>query len=132
MVKRSWTEEERKAFGEKMAEARASKRQRAVKLSQNQRPGNMEPTITAQAAEQGITLPANQDVPKQPIAQIIPQLPDSALYNDLEHLTLEEFVKKHTDAMDANIDAMARVTRLSRAEIFEIQRELGYPLPEGV
>lgn len=132
MVKLSWTPEERKAFGERMKQARASKRQPKEKATIAERPGNMEPSITKEAAEQGITPPANQDQPKAPLAQIVNQLPDSELYEELEHLTLEDFVRRHTDMMDANVDAMARVTRLSRDEIFAIQRELGYPLPEGV
>lgn len=131
MVKRNWSPEERKAFGEKMKQAREAKRQPQVKATQAERPGNMEPSITAEAFAQGITLPANADKPHQPQGQLIPQLSDNELYAELEYLTLEDFVRRHTDMFDANVDAMARVTRLSRDEIMAIQRELGYALPEG-
>lgn len=124
MAKKVWTAEERKAAGDRLKAAREAK-------NSNTMVAEVPKPISRAASDMGMTTPANDSVITHPKGAIIPQLPDSVLLNELDDLSLNDFIKKHSDAFDANIDAMARVTRLSPAEIRDIQRDLGYGLPDG-
>ena len=101
--------------------------------SQPQEPEVKEPVkettkLNEGAAEAGITQPAGGTG----VGTLIHQLDDKVLTAELEDLDTKEFIKKHTDNEDANVNAMARVLRLTETEVRTIQRELGYPLPESV
>lgn len=91
-----------------------------------------EPSISKAAAEAGLTPPASQDPKPQPaMGTYIQELSDAELYKELEDLSLNEFVKKHTEDKRATVDTMARVTRLDRDDIAQIQKDLGFQFAEG-
>lgn len=85
----------------------------------------------AESIEAGIVTPAKQDTKPPKPGIVIPQLEEKQLENELEELDVSEFIKKHTDSMDANVMTMARVLRMTEQEVRDVQRELGYQLPNG-
>lgn len=96
-----------------------------------------ETTAVQEVVHTGPVKQAVEESPKEEVktapklGRLIPQLTQKELEAELEYTTVENFIKKHTDNMDANIDAMARVLRLEPREIREMQLELGYNLPDG-
>lgn len=73
--------------------------------------------------------------PARPVGTLVPQKTVAELEDEIdsgEFKDIVQFVKKHVEAKDANVQLMARVLRMEVPEIFTIMKEdLGMSLPQG-
>lgn len=69
----------------------------------------------------------------KPAARVRP-LSDEELYAELDNddPSLGDFIKKHYEAKDANIQQLARVLRIEITDVFDILKELGETFSQGV
>lgn len=63
--------------------------------------------------------------------QLIPQISIEEAEAELDELNVDEWIKKHYDAKDLNIDRMSEILRESREEVYNRIHALGYDLPAG-
>ena len=116
MPKKQWTDEERKAFGEKM---KAAKEAKADKQTQKLAPAG---------AEAGIQQPAGGPPTR---VRPVTLLSFDEARDDLDELGVDDWIRKHYQIGDVNIDIMAEILGETREDIYNRLHFLGYPLPEG-
>ena len=68
---------------------------------------------------------------KYGMGQLIKQISIEEAEAELDELNVDEWIKKHYDAKDFNIDRMSEVLRESREEIYNRLHAMGYDLPAG-
>lgn len=111
-------------------EARKAASDRMKAMLAKKRAEKQEPEATVASTEAGINIPPPRSQLKR--ATVIPQKSDDELENELETTELDDWLKKHHDAMDANYDTLARISHLGSAqEVRDRLKGMGYEFPAG-
>lgn len=84
--------------------------------------------LTQGAADAGIQQPAETPTRR---STVIKQISQEEAEADLDELGVDDWLKKHYQASDFNIDSMADVLRETREDIYNRLHALGYELPPG-
>jgi hypothetical protein len=94
------------------------------------KPEIVSPVSSNQSAK---TLNANNG--PAPVGKLIVQKTIKELEAELDSNTfksIDEFVKKHWEAKDANVLRMAEVLRMDTSEVWQVIKDLGVKLSEGL
>jgi hypothetical protein len=67
--------------------------------------------------------------------KVLVQKLENELEDELDsgvHASIDDFVKAHWEAGDANVMRMSKVLRMSTEEVWQVIKDLGYKLPQGL
>lgn len=103
-------------------------RERMLAMHQAKKASKQPIKLNQAGADAGIMQPSGEPAPR---IRPIPMLTDEQAEEDLDELGVDDWIKKHYDKGDMNIDGMARILREEREDIYNRLHFLGYPLPEG-
>ena len=119
---RNWTPEQKKEFAEKMKLARAAKTE--VKQTIPKQPVKLTPN----SVEAGVMQPSGDTSPK---GQLIRQISFEEAENQLDSMSVDDWVLLHYNKQDFNIRNMSEVLRESIEDIYNRLHYLGVELPQG-
>lgn len=78
-----------------------------------------------------VTAGIQQPEGRSKLGQLIKQIPVEEAEAELDELNVEEWIRKHYDKKDFNIQKMAEVLRETTQDIYDRLHAYGYELPEG-
>jgi hypothetical protein len=111
---------EAKEWGEKMRQAREG----TTIVQERPKPVRLSP----QSVEAGMQQPSGESTVR---GQVIQQISVEEAEKDLDELGVDDWVKKHYDQGDFNIQNMANLLRETTEEIYTRLHFMGYELPAG-
>lgn len=93
-------------------------------------------TVEVKAAGTPEQLVAQAKVNEGPVpGKLIVQKLEQELEDELDsgiHASIDDFVKVHWEAGDASVQRMAKVLRMDVPEVWQVVKDLGYKLPQGL